>query len=51
MQADIRIGEVNICVYCGKLKITYQKDEDGLPICEECIKQIEGTEKDGKESR
>ena len=36
MEAEINIGELNICVNCGELKITAAIDNDGLPLCDEC---------------
>ena len=36
MQAEIKIGEWNICVECGQVKITDSLDEDGLPVCVDC---------------
>jgi len=36
MEAEINIGELNICVGCGEIQVTYSLDEDGLPLCEYC---------------
>ena len=36
MEAEIKIGELNICVNCGELQVTYSIDSDGLPVCEDC---------------
>ena len=36
MQADVKMGDMNICVGCGQLRITMDLDEDGLPLCSQC---------------
>lgn len=36
MEAIIIIGDLNICVDCGKVRITAALDSDGLPLCERC---------------
>lgn len=36
MEAEIKIGELNICVRCGLLSKTYELDRDDLPVCESC---------------
>ena len=36
MEAEINIGDLNICVACGQIQVTYFIDSDGLPLCEAC---------------
>ena len=38
MEAIIRIGQFNVCVGCGRLRITCAFDEDDLPLCSSCKK-------------
>ena len=36
MEADIRLGDLNLCVGCGEVKETFSIDKDGLPRCRNC---------------
>ena len=39
MEANVRIGELSICVDCGETCNDHALDGDGLPLCKRCASQ------------
>lgn len=42
MEADIKLGELGVCVDCGEVGIAHALNADGLPLCKRCAQRQQG---------
>lgn len=42
MEADIKPGELGVCVDCGEVGIAHALNADGLPLCKRCAQRQQG---------